>query len=107
MELVELREHLHGPCPPPKVISRLFPFGRGLMHSYWAGNAWALYAFADKLLAAALPRLGWLRGLEVPRANLAGGAVGISKFSVLPQACPIHPPLAAETNAMEDMSSTP
>ena len=81
---------MHGPSRPrPQVVSRLFPFGRGLMHSYWAGNAWALYAFVDKLLAAALPRLGWLRGLEVPRANLAGGAIGVSRFAVLPQVIPI------------------
>ena len=55
------------------------------MHSYWAGNAWALYGCVDKVLAAALPRLGLLRGLEVPQGNMAGGAVGVSKFVVLPQ----------------------
>ena len=33
-----------------QIFGRLFPFGRGLVHDYWAGNVWAIYVTLNKVL---------------------------------------------------------
>ncbi|KAK6543871.1 glycosyl transferase, variant 2 [Orbilia ellipsospora] len=71
----------------PQLLSRLFPFSRGLCHAYWAPNAWALYAFLDRVLIHIAPRLN----LSVDSASLGSatrGLVGDTSFAVLPNIPP-------------------
>ncbi|OAA69746.1 dolichyl glycosyltransferase [Cordyceps fumosorosea ARSEF 2679] len=68
----------------PQLLSRLFPFARGLCHAYWAPNAWALYSFADRALIILAPRLG----LDIKADALQSvtrGLVGDTSFAVLPE----------------------
>lgn len=32
------------------IVTRLFPFGRGLVHDYWAPNLWAFYMILDRIM---------------------------------------------------------
>ena len=67
-----------------QVLSRLFPFQRGLMHTYWAGNAWALYSFLDKILRILLFRY------RTPSINQS--SLGVTKdtgFDFLPSVTPL------------------
>ncbi|KAI8572482.1 hypothetical protein RHMOL_Rhmol01G0202600 [Rhododendron molle] len=71
-----------------QVLGRMFPFGRGLCHAYWAPNFWVFYILLDKGLAFVLLKLGFI--IQAPTASFTGGLVGYSSpFAVLPTVTPL------------------
>lgn len=72
----------------PQVLSRLFPFKRGLCHAYWAPNVWALYNFVDKGMVMLGAKLRLLDEVELPRASMTGGLVQEFQHAVLPSVSP-------------------
>lgn len=71
-----------------QVFRRMFPFGRGLCHAYWAPNFWVFYILLDKGLAFMLAKLGF--SIQAPTASFTGGLVGDSSpFAVLPRVTPL------------------
>merc|ERR1719282_2189515 len=65
------------------VISRLFPFKRGLCHAYWAPNLWAVYNVADKALVLVARKTGLLKTGE-NSVSMTGGLVQDIEHQVLP-----------------------
>ncbi|XP_070553632.1 dolichyl pyrophosphate Glc1Man9GlcNAc2 alpha-1,3-glucosyltransferase-like isoform X2 [Ptychodera flava] len=72
-----------------QVLSRLFPFKRGLCHAYWAPNFWVFYNIADKALTTVMSRFGVVSGDAIQKASMTGGLVQESSHSVLPSVSPI------------------
>ncbi|KAJ2931560.1 hypothetical protein H1R20_g5475, partial [Candolleomyces eurysporus] len=75
----------------PQLLSRLFPFTRGLNHAYWAANFWALVTAIDRVLLKYIQLTG--SSIPVDAAGVASssrGLVGDTVFAVLPQVKPIH-----------------
>ncbi|RYO85611.1 hypothetical protein DL764_009141 [Monosporascus ibericus] len=66
----------------PQILSRLFPFSRGLCHAYWAPNVWAIYSFTDRVLIYGLPVKA--EALH----SVTRGLVGDTAFAVLPEITP-------------------
>lgn len=67
----------------PQLLSRLFPFDRGLTHAYWAPNFWAMYSFVDRVLLFLAPYLK-LPIDQSAATSLTRGFVGDTSFAVLP-----------------------
>lgn len=92
----------------PQLLSRLFPFTRGLNHAYWAPNVWALVTFADRVLLRCnlscikyttlanstlldAEKIGADVYIHEPGvASTSRGLVGDTVFAVLPNVQPIH-----------------
>jgi len=79
----------------PQLASRLFPFKRGLCHSYWAANFWALYSFVDRIMIILVSKtpLGQYFDLKLDPSALAAttrGLVGDTAFGVLPTVTAQH-----------------
>ncbi|KAG0371133.1 family 57 glycosyltransferase [Gamsiella multidivaricata] len=79
----------------PQLASRLFPFKRGLCHSYWAANFWALYTFVDRVMIVLVSKtpLGQYLNLTLDPSALAAttrGLVGDTAFGILPTVTAQH-----------------
>ncbi|GAB7353515.1 hypothetical protein MBLNU459_g3960t2 [Dothideomycetes sp. NU459] len=70
-----------------QLLSRLFPFSRGLCHAYWAPNVWAMYSFTDRVLIYAAPYLKLPVNREAVN-SVTRGLVGDTSFAVLPDIPP-------------------
>ncbi|CAM9164738.1 unnamed protein product [Chrysoparadoxa australica] len=70
-----------------QLLNRLFPFGRGLVHAYWAPNVWALYMATDRVALLWLKLTGSLHDTAYV-ASTTGGLVHNVGTSVLPPITP-------------------
>ncbi len=63
--------------------------GRGLVHAYWAPNAYAFYCLADLALSSAGRRLRLLPPRAPGTASWASGLVQVVQPEALPEVTPL------------------
>ncbi|XP_071121179.1 dolichyl pyrophosphate Glc1Man9GlcNAc2 alpha-1,3-glucosyltransferase-like [Mytilus edulis] len=73
----------------PQVLSRLFPFKRGLCHAYWAPNFYALYNVVDKAATLFCKKYNLLNVSDLGSAMMTGGLVQEFQHTVLPSISPL------------------
>lgn len=67
-----------------QLLARLFPFKRGLVHTYWAPNFWALYLFLDIAL-------GKFFNINYSQnSSPMNGIIGSGSSLILKEIIPIH-----------------
>ncbi|CAH8518994.1 unnamed protein product [Dicrocoelium dendriticum] len=73
-----------------QLYLRLFPFGRGLTHTYWAPNVWAVYNFAEKVLCSINNYFHLWPSINTITGSLTSGLLGENKYVILPTVTPLH-----------------
>ena len=68
------------------ILTRLFPFERGLTHAYWAPNVWAIYSFVDYF-----GHIFYHKLFKIPykAPGYVSGLVGNHSFTWLPNISPM------------------
>lgn len=73
----------------PQVLSRLFPFKRGLCHAYWAPNFYALYNMVDKAATIICKKYNIINITSRESAVMTGGLVQEFHHTILPSISPL------------------
>ncbi|KAK1862385.1 hypothetical protein I4F81_004959 [Pyropia yezoensis] len=77
------------------IAARLVPTGRGLLHSYWAANAWAVVTAADRAACAAVRAAVGGKAGAGPGAEVGGGRWAAAASAAATAAVARLPPWAA------------
>jgi hypothetical protein len=72
-----------------QIFSRLFPWGRGLCHAYWAPNIWSWYLTVDLVARRAVRILKIPYFQNMTEFGATSGLVQVTTLSVLPNIKPV------------------